>query len=92
MKTKLPRSSFSIGKLYCSFFGHDHVLSKNVTEHIKEYTCCHCKQQVTTNSQGNLEELTPKLKEINDLIATVHAKKMAKYAGSSNNPPYSVAS
>jgi len=78
MKKSTPSSSFSISKIYCALFGHDYVTSKEVTHHIKEYTCSHCGEQATTNSRGRLEVMTPKLKEINDVLATVHAKKTAR--------------
>jgi len=78
MKKTTPNSAFSFSKIYCSLFGHNYLLSKNVTHHIKEYTCSHCGEQATTNSRGRLEIMTPKLKEINNALASVHAKKMAK--------------
>ncbi|WP_298315010.1 hypothetical protein [uncultured Aquimarina sp.] len=81
MKKSIPNSSFSISKIYCALFGHDYVTSKQVTHHIKEYTCSHCREQATTNSRGRLEVMTPKLKEINDALASVHAKKIARNKG-----------
>jgi len=77
---KIPNthSRFSLSKMYCSIFGHDYVLSKHVTHHIKEYCCSHCEEEATTNSRGRLEVMTPKLKEINDALAKVHAKKSAR--------------
>ncbi|AXT54082.1 hypothetical protein D1818_14835 [Aquimarina sp. BL5] len=70
-----------MSKIYCALFGHDYVTSKQVTHHIKEYTCSHCGEQATTNSRGRLEVMTPKLKEINDALASVHAKKIARNKG-----------
>lgn len=78
MKKHTPRSSFSVSKMYCALFGHNYVMSKQVTHHIKEYTCAHCGQKATINSRGRLEVMTPKLQEINDALATVHEKKIAK--------------
>lgn len=78
MKKNTPTPSFSISKIRCALFGHNYVISKQVTHHIKEYTCIHCGEQATTNSRGRLEVMTPKLKEINDALASVHAKKIAK--------------
>lgn len=78
MKNSAPKSTFSFSKIYCSLFGHKYELSKEVTDHIKEFTCTHCKEQVTTNSRGRLEVMTPKLKEINEALASVYAKKMAR--------------
>ncbi len=78
MKKSTPNSAFSFSKIYCSLFGHNYVLSKKVTHHIKEYSCTHCGEEATTNSRGRLEIMTPKLKEINDALASVHAKKIAR--------------
>ena len=78
MKKSISPPSFYISKIYCSIFGHNYVTSKQVTHHIKEYTCSHCGEQATTNSRGKLELMTPKLREINDLLASVHAKKIAR--------------
>ncbi|GAA4273307.1 hypothetical protein U6A24_20340 [Aquimarina gracilis] len=78
MKKSTPNSAFSFSKIYCSLFGHNYVLSKKVTHHIKEYCCTHCGEEATTNSRGRLEVMTPKLKEINDALASVHAKKIAR--------------
>ncbi len=78
MKKSTPNSAFSFSKIYCSLFGHNYVVSKKVTHHIKEYSCTHCREEATTNSRGRLEVMTPKLKEINDALASVHAKKIAR--------------
>ena len=58
-------------KLYCSLFGHQYEVSKKVTLHVKEYTCKCCKRQLTTNSNGNLTELTPKFQEINAILEDI---------------------
>lgn len=59
----------------CSVFGHDYKVSRHVTYHVKEYKCCNCNKELTTSSKGNLTELTPKLKEINDVLERIHQKK-----------------
>jgi transposase-like protein len=89
MKKTTPSSAFSFSKIYCSLFSHDYLLSKNVTHHIKEYTCSHCGEQATTNSRGRLEAMTPKLKEINNALASVHAKKQAR---TNRDTPFQAAS
>lgn len=58
--------------MYCNVFGHDYEVTKKVTLHVKEYTCKHCKKQLTTNSNGNLIELTPKFKEINAILERIY--------------------
>lgn len=62
-------------KLYCNLFGHQYEVSKKVTMHVKEYTCKCCKRQLTTNSNGNLIELTPKFQEINALLEDIYTKR-----------------
>lgn len=64
--------------MYCNLFGHDYQVTKKVTYHVKEYTCSHCKKQLTTNSNGNLIELTPKFKEINAILERIHESRTAR--------------
>ena len=59
-------------------FGHDYRVSRNVTYHVKEYTCKNCKKQLTTNSNGHLIDLSPKFKEINDVLERIHEKRNKK--------------
>lgn len=62
-------------KFYCDLFGHNYKVSKEVTKHVKEYTCKCCKKQLTTNSNGKLTELTPKYREINNLLGSFYNKR-----------------
>ena len=64
-----------IPTMYCNIFGHDYEISKKVTYHVKEYTCKHCKKQLTTNSNGHLIELTPKFKEINAILERIYTSR-----------------
>lgn len=79
-------------KLYCNLFGHDFKVSKKVTSHVNEYTCKHCKRELTTNGNGNLTELTPKYKEINETLERIYAiRKMRLQSGSLyNNTGYRI--
>jgi transposase-like protein len=65
-------------RVHCNLFGHDYEVSRNVTYHVKEYTCKNCKKQLTTNGNGHLIELTPKFKEINDVLERIHIKRNSK--------------
>ena len=67
-----------IPKMYCNLFGHDYQITKKVTYHVKEYTCSHCKKQLTTNSNGSLTELTPKFKEINAILERIHNSRILR--------------
>ncbi|WP_299556770.1 hypothetical protein [Seonamhaeicola sp.] len=64
--------------IHCKVFGHDLKLSRNITFHVKEYACKNCKKQFTTDSNGNLTELTPKFKEINAVLENIHNKRLLK--------------
>lgn len=59
--------------LHCSLHGHHYELSKHVTKHVKEYTCKHCKKQVTTSSNGQLTPLSEKRKEINFTLERMYS-------------------
>jgi transposase-like protein len=59
-------------------FGHDYRVTRKVTNHVKEYTCTNCKKELTVNASGDLTELTPKFKEINDVLEHIHHKRVVK--------------
>tara|TARA_R110000868_G_scaffold29969_3_gene111524 strand:- start:2028 stop:2273 length:246 start_codon:yes stop_codon:yes gene_type:complete len=59
-------------------FGHDYRVTRNVTLHVKEYTCKNCKKELTTNGNGSLTELTPKFKEINDVLSRIYQKRLKR--------------
>jgi len=65
-------------RLYCSVFGHQYQVSKNVTEYIKEYTCNCCKKELTTKGNGKLTELTAKYKEINRILEHIYNKRVLR--------------
>ncbi|WP_299884089.1 DUF1660 family phage protein [uncultured Lacinutrix sp.] len=65
-------------QLLCNLFGHRYEVSKSITYHVKEYKCCNCSKELTTNGNGNLVELTPKFKEINFILSRVHKKRQNK--------------
>ena len=64
--------------LYCSLFGHDYTITKKVTNHVKEYNCKNCNEQVTTNGSGRLTLLTPKHKEINSELEKIHTRRLKR--------------
>jgi len=69
-----------VKSIQCKVFGHDYKVTRDVTYHVKEYACKNCKKELTTNSSGNLIELTPKFKEINDVLERIHLKRINKKA------------
>ncbi|MEM1260228.1 MAG: hypothetical protein AAGH81_17015 [Bacteroidota bacterium] len=73
-KTITPDGN-KVSGIFCNFFGHHFVVSKKVTQHIKEYKCVHCGKQVTTDECGKLSPLTPKLKEINNTLEDMYQRR-----------------
>lgn len=64
--------------IHCKVFGHDYKVTRYVTYHVKEYTCKNCKTELTTSGNGSLIELTPKFKEINDVLERIHHKRILR--------------
>ena len=63
---------------FCNLFGHHYVVSKKVTQHIKEYKCTHCQKQVTTDVSGKLSALTPQMQEINSTLEDMYRKRKSR--------------
>lgn len=64
--------------VYCSLFGHDYRVSKEITYHVKEYKCRRCNSEMTIDGHGRFIPLTPKFKEINSVLNRVHNKRLEK--------------
>lgn len=86
MKNATQKSA-SIPRIYCNIFGHNYQVTKQVTYFVKEYKCKHCKRELTTNSNGNLIELTPKFREINSILERIHSSKIARLKNRSFTEP-----
>lgn len=75
MHTKKTPLLSPIGKLLCHYFGHRLFISRRITNHIKEYSCSRCGQEMTDTANGFLEDLTPRLQETNTFLAQVHQRR-----------------
>lgn len=64
--------------LICSLKGHEFKVTKEITSHVKEFQCIHCKKEMTTGENGLLRPLTNKYREINHLLGDMYKKKKAK--------------
>jgi len=67
-----------VRQLYCSLFGHEFNETKQVTYHVKEYTCKHCRIEVTNNGNGGFTLLTPKYREINSVLERIHTRRLER--------------
>ena len=61
--------------MLCSVLGHRYRVSNEVTPHVTEYKCDVCQCEITTNTTGRLDILTPELKEINRVLADFYRKR-----------------
>ncbi|MGJ5642728.1 hypothetical protein [Formosa sp. S-31] len=85
----LHQKTAALPRIYCNIFGHNYQVTKQVTYFVKEYKCKHCNRELTTNSNGNLIELTPKFREINSILERIHSSKIARLKDRSfSNPSY----
>ena len=74
MKSQTPKS-FPFAEVFCSIFGHQLKVSKNVTDHIHEYQCAKCGMEMTDTANGFLAQLTPKFKETNSYLANFYKRR-----------------
>lgn len=65
-------------KFVCDLLGHKYKVTQKVTSHVKVYTCSCCNHQLTTDSKGNLTELTPKFQEINKDLERIYRNRMMR--------------
>lgn len=78
MYNATPKATSHIGKIVCSTFGHNYRETKKITNSISEYRCTCCGDEVTESLHGNLQPLTPKIKDINACLNTFFEKKMRR--------------
>lgn len=64
--------------LNCALYGHHFILTKHVTNHVKEYKCKNCNRQATTSSNGSITLLSDKRKEINKILERMYQIKKSK--------------
>lgn len=75
MKESTTKSVHVVGKVWCSFFGHRFVTTRNITNHFKEYKCNCCKLELTTDEQGRKIFLTPEYKDINETLINFYQRR-----------------
>jgi len=80
MKTTSPSQSFRLFSFFCSTFGHRFTVSNKITNHISEYKCKRCGQEVTNVVSGDIELLTHRNKKINACLSEFFQKKLQQAA------------
>ena len=78
MEVKKLLLVFSPTRIFCSFSGHKLHVSKKITNHIKEYKCDRCGEEMTDTAQGFLQKLTPRFRETNDFLAEIHERRRCR--------------
>ncbi len=69
---------FSPKAWICAIFDHRFEVSQNITDHIKEYQCTRCGEEMTDTAQGFIAKLTPKFRETNAYIAEIHQRRCSR--------------
>lgn len=69
---------FSPKTWICAIFDHRFTVSQKITDHIKEYKCTRCGEEVTDTAQGFIAKLTPKFRETNAFIAQIHQRRCSR--------------
>ena len=75
MQTTKTIQLFFGGKMWCSFFGHQIITTKNVTGHFKEFKCAKCQLELTNDEMGRKIFLTPQLRDINETLNLFYQKR-----------------
>ncbi|PKP26083.1 MAG: hypothetical protein CVU03_05255 [Bacteroidetes bacterium HGW-Bacteroidetes-2] len=75
MPNATPKATSPIGKIVCSTFGHRFIETQKITNNISEYRCTCCGDEVSESLNGNLQPLTPKIKDINSCLSSFFEKK-----------------
>lgn len=77
MENKKPLL-FSPAAWICAIFDHRFKVSQNITEHIKEYRCTCCGEEMTDTAQGFMAKLTPKFRETNAFLANYYQRRCSR--------------
>jgi hypothetical protein len=80
MKSTSFSESLTLFSFYCSTFGHRFKESNKITNHISEYRCKTCGQEVTNVASGDIEILTHRNKKINACLSEFFKKKLQQAA------------
>lgn len=80
MKSRKAPFWFSVARVYCNLFGHRFKVSNFITDHIKEYRCSCCGEEITDTANGSLTKLTKQFRETNAYLAQFHARRSRKYS------------
>jgi len=62
-------------KMWCSFFGHRFITTRNITNHFKEYECSVCRTELTNDEKGHRISMTPELKDINETLINFYQRR-----------------
>ena len=75
METKKTFSLLSPRTWLCALVDHRLYVSRDITNHIREYRCSRCGEEMTDTAQGFLARLTPKFRETNAFLAKIHQRR-----------------
>ncbi|MFI8378376.1 DUF1660 family phage protein [Leeuwenhoekiella sp. NPDC079379] len=61
--------------LLCKVLGHKYEILRFYKNEQKEFQCTKCKKQFTVNENGEKQALTPKLRQINEVMEKFYVFK-----------------
>jgi len=76
-KTTAPKRFFPFSFM-CSTIGHNFIVSRKITNDIKEYQCKNCGCEMTDNFNGKRVVLNSKNKEANECLFYFFQKKQKR--------------
>lgn len=68
----------SPARIICSIFDHHLQTSKKITNHVREYRCTRCGEEMTDTAEGLLAKLTPRFRETNRFLAEIHRRRNSR--------------
>jgi len=75
MRKRPPSEGRTLLSLICAIFGHQYRVSREITDHVKEYSCTYCDRQLTTDADGAISELTEEKQRINEKLREVYGSR-----------------
>lgn len=77
MENKTPLL-FSPKAWICAVFDHRFKVSQKITDHIKEYKCTRCGEEMTDTAHGIIAKLTPKFRETNEFLSRYYKRRCSR--------------
>ena len=58
--------------------GHQYIITRHITAHVKEYQCKRCHYKATINGSGKLIALNKTHQDINRVLEDIYKKRLSR--------------